>query len=262
MTDATILDFKDAAVKGRSCKATCETSNYRAMRDLFDTCQEAALLGLVVGVPGAGKSTAISRYMEEKPDVLFFCADAASSDLHPLLYSLTQQLGLFAKQKGYKSQMFRSIVSRLRTPEHELALLLIDEGQQLTDAALLGVRGLYDAAGIGVVLVANPLLADRLGMARAGKREPIPIGFDQLTGRIGRYLEIPGVLLEDVLALCDHFGIASKDARAVVRKAAQRQGALHQVDALIRISRTAAENPDALSYSDIAAAAQLLKWKL
>lgn len=127
-------------------------------------------------------------------------------------------------------------ISRAEQALCPITLLIIDEAQYLEDAALEGVRDLYDAidGACGIVLAGNDLLPARWADSKKSKSSAL---FHQLRARMLTPLEIEAPDQADLDALCGHYAITAKDSRALVERAASRPGRLHNVDRLLRMAR-------------------------
>lgn len=107
-------------------------------------------IALVCGDAGAGKTTALEFYANEHPGVIMVTANAYTSSAASVLQMIGRKAG--RTLSGKKEAMMASLVDYFRNTGR---LLIIDEADHLTLAALQAVRNLNDEAGIGIVLSGN-----------------------------------------------------------------------------------------------------------
>lgn len=107
-------------------------------------------IALVCGDAGAGKTTALARYAGEHPGVIMVTANACTSSAASILQMVGRKAG--RTLAGKKEAMMASLVDYFRNTGR---LLIIDEADHLTLAALQAVRNLNDEAGIGIVFSGN-----------------------------------------------------------------------------------------------------------
>ena len=109
-------------------------------------------------------------------------------------------------------------------------VILVDEAETLTDQALLHLRRISDAAGIGIVLAGTPAL---LGLVQD------PDGkFGQITSRIGFWPPICQAISEaDATALTESYLGQSLDAETQAAIWTACQGSARALRNLLRSSR-------------------------
>lgn len=217
----------------------CLTPTAQEITDLLSFCQHYGQIGVVVGDPGTGKTTAVRAFREVQSDVVYCRMTKAAAKLQPGLVRLAHALGAYPSPNGGANELYQDIV---RTMEMRSNLLLIlDEAQHMDDELLETVRDLYDESSdehldrrMGLVLVGNYGLTDRW-TDRSAKRRKFS-NFKQLRGRVGPMLDFGAPSADDVAALCAHHGIAGRQACGVVSKAAKEAGGLHNLANLLRVA--------------------------
>ena len=127
-------------------------------------------------------------------------------------------------------------------------LLVVDEAQHLGVRALDGLRGIHDAAGVGVALLGGDPLWTRMVGGRTGA------AFAQLHSRVGRAVRLGRPSDGDVDAVLAAWSLRGKRMRAVARRIASRPGALRGLTKAIRYAHLMAEGPGRVTAAHVSAA--------
>lgn len=213
----------------------CQTPTAQDIADVLVVCQSRADFGVIVGEPGVGKTTAATNFSREHRYVWLVTMTPATSPLVPCLDRIAWALGALPMNTGAMAAR-QVIVEKIESARRcALAdgeggvLLVIDEAQHLSDAAVEEIRSIYDETPFGLVLVGNRGLIDRWAAKPGAKRT----AWAQLTSRIGQQLDIPSVTEEDIAAFCDHHDIRNKSIRSLFYKKAQGIGGLRSTTKLL-----------------------------
>lgn len=185
--------------------------------DVFSYAQTLHDMGLVIGSPGTGKTTAINYYRAANPNVFVITMEPAKSTVHHLLIELATALGLAVKAP---LQIATDIVKKLRDRD---ALVIADEAQHLNTQAIDQMRSIHDKAGCGVVLVGNESVITKLGDP---DRTP---QLAQLYSRFGLRLNLQRPGASDIDALLKAWEVDDKDEKAFMRLVASKPGGLRSV---------------------------------
>lgn len=105
---------------------------------------------LVFGDAGAGKTTALEYYKDNNAGVVMVTANSCTASATAVLNMICQKTG--KSITGRKDMMMNSLINYFRGSNR---LVIIDEADHLTLAALQAVRNLNDDAGVGIVLAGN-----------------------------------------------------------------------------------------------------------
>ncbi len=105
---------------------------------------------LVCGDAGAGKTTALDYYASDHSGVVMVTANSCTSSATSILQMIGRKTG--KTMAGKKEILMSSLVDYFRNTGR---LIIIDEADHLTMAALQAVRNLNDQAGVGIVLSGN-----------------------------------------------------------------------------------------------------------
>ena len=179
--------------------------------------------GLFAGRVGIGKSMALRKYAEENRRAAVLLEAFPGAGAAVVLRILAQRIGAPARRRTI-ADITAAVVETLRGSD---TVILIDEAETLTDHALLHLRRISDAAGVGVVLVGTPALMG-LVYDPDGK-------FGQITSRIGFWPPIcQSISTDDVRALVSAFSAEGVGAEAMAALAEACQGSARALRNLLR----------------------------
>lgn len=207
-----------------------DIGNQRMATAVMEVCQRHSLLGVVSGASGSGKTAAARRFADAHGTATYVRMDARTTAASALPQVHQAFAGLGARWLPH-----RQAAAACQTVLRELldaqgaALLIVDEAQHLPHDGLEALRGLYDCAGCGMVLLAQDGLARQL----SGHQMP------QLDGRIGPRYRLPAPTDADVGAVLAASGVQDGGAVEVARAAAELPGGLHNVRALLAMALAA-----------------------
>lgn len=184
-------------------------------------------VAVIYGGAGVGKTTAAREYAARFPNIWIATMTPATAGVTTALEEVCLALG-FRELPGGGARMQRELVARLQGSE---GLLVIDEAQHLSVAALDALRALHDATGIGLALMGNELIYARMtGGTRA-------MWLDRLFSRIGRRLRVQRVVRDDVAALAAAHGVEEAAALRRLVEIGAQAGALRAVGKTLRLAR-------------------------
>jgi len=180
--------------------------------------------GIFPGRVGVGKTMACKQYARENAKACVLIEAYPGAGAAVVLRLLAQRIGAPAQRRTI-ADITAVVVDTLRGSD---TVIIIDEAETLTDQALLHLRRVSDAAGVGVVLVGTPAL---LGLVYD------PDGkFGQITSRIGFWPPICQTInSEDVKALTAAFYTAATvNSDTVLALAEACQGSARTLRNLLR----------------------------
>lgn len=123
---------------------------------VFNECASEHDLGLVYGMAGTGKTTAIKEFCKHNPNAIHI-----KSNIHTtaavLLDELCEVLKITPPRPIYKK--LKAVMAELSKSDK---ILIIDEAENLPLRALETARTLYDETSTPVILVGTPRLIDNL----------------------------------------------------------------------------------------------------
>ena len=202
------------------------TPSAKAFLDVFAHAQHMVDLAVITGGPGVGKTMAAQAYRARTPNVWLMTAEPCFATPRMLLDDVAETLGV---PREYTAQLAsRAVVRKLRDSG---ALLIVDEAQHLSTAALDQLRTIHDLAQVGIVLVGNETIYARL---EGGTRTA---AFAQLFSRVGfRLPRGPKPLGRDVDMLLDAWGVAGELERKLLHTIARKPGALRGMTKTLRMA--------------------------
>ena len=201
------------------------TPTAEAFLAIFQHAQHMPDFAVVTGAPGVGKSSSACHYTRSTPNVHKITAHPSLSGPRALLEELSRVVGTF--QGGSLHRVQRALVAKLRGSG---ALLMIDEAQHLTPAALDQLRSIHDEAEVGVVLLGNPAVYGRL--EGQGRRTE----FAQLFSRVGMRLARPKPQKGDIDALLDAWAVEGGAERQLLHVIARKPGALRGMTKALKLA--------------------------
>ncbi len=206
--------------------------------------QMAGDIAVTYGGAGVGKTCTAMQYQRENPNVWIATMTPATSSLATCLERIALSVGIREVPQG-ALRIETAITSRIYGTG---GLLVVDEAQHLSKAALEGVRSLHDLTQVGLAFLGNESVYAQL---TGGSRQA---HFAQLFSRVGRRLRLNTPEKEDVEALLDVWNVPG-DARENCRQVARQHGALRGLTKMLRVaSMMAAGESHLLSSEHIKAA--------
>ncbi|MCP1375354.1 AAA family ATPase [Dyella lutea] len=207
--------------------------------------QMAGDMAVIYGNPGVSKSDTNKYYSKNSPNVWIATMTPSTSGVVTALQEIAEALGLDAD--GGARAIKKRICKRVLDTN---GLLICDEAQHLSVAALDEIRAIHDATGVAIALVGNEGVFARMH----GGREATKL--DRLQSRIGKRLKIPQATTEDIKALIAAWGITDEKCERTLVEIARRPGALRTLTKTLRLaSMYAAAEGRAVCCEDVRAAA-------
>lgn len=202
------------------------TPTGESIRAAFKYAQHMADMAIIYGGAGLGKTMTARRYQEDTPNVWISTMTPSVMSVSACFESVAYDVGI-ANPPASASRAEKAIVARIQKTN---GLLIIDEAQHLSVTCLDALRGLYDASGVGLVLMGNESVYAQL---TGGSRKA---HFAQLFSRIGRQLRLTAPANGDIDTLLDAWGITDAKARALCRKIGTKAGALRGLAKVLRMA--------------------------
>lgn len=221
---AEIHDISQRQPQGNPGKpGFCETPHTQAIFRVLDACQKNGWLGMIVGEPGVGKTTAIKEYAKCHSEPLaraFYCRmPKAARSPQAALHCIARAVGADAPPNVSAIELLEIIVDHLAMQDP--GLLIVDEAQNMSVEVLECVRDIYDTVPAGVMFVGNPTLEARLSDG-ASRRSGTDLA--QLRSRVSARLKLTKVLPEDVKAICASYGVTGARELSRMRDLANAKG--------------------------------------
>lgn len=227
----------------------CETPTALQIWRVVDYCRNFRDIGVVVGEPGVGKTTALARYVALNGGYICTPSPAMSASLSAALRMICDAMGLYAPART--SEIHRDICNRVKQYHEPDDMLIIDEAQNLNDQVIDELRCVHDATKLPMVFSGNASLRSRFNNVRVAS-------FAQFTSRVGMRLDIERPARADVVALAKQANAGDAKAVAYLERFALTAGGLRLVAKLLGIAGGLA-GPDApVALDNLKAAAMML----
>lgn len=182
-------------------------------------------IAVVYGGSGIGKTCAARQYASTGVHVWMATMTPATSGVVPALEEVCAAVGIPAANGA--APLHRAIVQRVTGTG---GLLIVDEAQHLTPAALEQLRGIHDAGGIGLALLGSRDLHTRMAGGEAAAT------LERLRARIGRKLSLTASTASDAEAMAEACGVPIGAARKLLGEVATKAGGLRSVAKLLRVA--------------------------
>lgn len=213
---------------------------------ILDTLIYAHRIGdiaVVYGGAGLCKSSTIEYYRKTNTNVWMVVATPATASSAVLLEEIGIAVGL-VDMVPHPAKLQRAILAKIRNTG---GVIIIDEAQHLSKAALETARSIHDFTGIGLVLSGNAAVYNNL--YKGGSN-----GFAQLFSRVGKRLALSMPVSGDIHALANAFDVSGTPELRELEKVGRRAGALRMVSKVLRLASVfAAGNAIALQHIQAAA---------
>lgn len=174
-------------------------------------------IAAIYGAAGLGKSEAARLYQREHSNVWIATITPSIANLQPAL----DEIGLVLEVGDGSGVGARKLAHRIRAKlKGSAGLLIIDEAQFLSLAALEEIRAMHDATGCGIALIGGSILLARLtGGTRSASMAQL---FSRIAVRL--YLEKPAA--KDASELLAAWKISGDEERKFLAELAAKPGAL------------------------------------
>lgn len=203
-----------------------ETASSERIASALAYAQSYRDMVAVYGGPGTGKTRTLFWYRGQYESVWIVTATPAVSTVVPALEEVAEAIGITDPQGGAR-RLSRQIRAKVRNTG---GLLIVDEAQHLSMAAVEELRSIHDAVKVGLALVGNETSYARF---TTGNRAP---SFAQINSRLGLKLYLRRPRREDVLAIAASWQVTDEKALALLERVSQRPGALRSVTKVLRLA--------------------------
>ncbi len=223
-----------------------ETPSAKRILTALRYAQVAGDIAVVYGGAGMSKTSTVRYYSKQAPNVWHATMTPASASVVTALEEIADAIGTAGAQGGGAARVHKAICRRIIDTG---GLLVVDEAQHLSVAALDQIRSIHDATGIGIALVGNEAVYARM---TGGNRAAY---LDRLFSRIGKKVRLVRPTAEDIDALISAWGVEESKCRATLVDIASKPGALRGLTKVLRLAAMqAAAESRAICCSDVKAA--------
>lgn len=180
----------------------------------------------VVGAPGMSKTSTFRYYQQTVPNAFL----ATMTEAHRAPAAMLRQVLRATGSPGKAAQaatLFDAICDKLAGIR---CLIIVDEAQHLTPAALEQLRSIHDALGCGICLAGNETVLTRVqGGARLSE-------FAQLSSRVSWPQTYRQPHEEDVQILCEAWEVSDARQRELLKKIATQPGHLRLMTQVLKMA--------------------------
>lgn len=199
---------------------TDSLKNTRKIINTLDYVYANRCTGVVSGVSGCGKTTALKNYQKIMNGVIYIQADATKWSPCSILKLIAKSMGETCK--GSSSDILDNLIEKLIGTNK---LIIIDEAQHLKSKAFDTLRVLNDRAEIGVVYAGTPDIIQRMTIGRV-KEE-----FDQVYSRIEYTCNLSNrFTLKEIAALFSAFNLDNTVIKCLCNAASQKGGLRYAIN--------------------------------
>lgn len=242
---AKLLELKAAVEAAEQAQASGEAAaaqEYRTTVDFIMTedakrvigvckaCAKERAMGVILGAPGSGKTTALNEYLKQDPRAILITADVLMTSKQ-LVEEIAQAVGV--ELGGGLRDIMQRVVAALRA---EPRLIIVDEADMLVSSSSRTVRKLeilrmlYNQGKTGVVVCGLPRL--RAWLTRGPSlRENLA----QLYSRVSFLRELQGVTKDEMQAILAQFNMTPAAREYLLARGAAREaGGMRRLTTILR----------------------------
>ena len=189
-----------------------ETETARKIWDVLDYAAEHCAIGVVTSGFGNGKTEAVKEWRRRTAgkveSVVFEFDEFSSCNKVDFIRALGRMFGIECAMGSFNGGLvFRELCERLR---QQPLLLIFDQVETVRPRICQCLRQLWDKtadAGVGVVLLAAPILLTRLSNGKMAD-------LGALSSRVGVWAPLAGISKAEIAAIVKQEGIADVDPEA------------------------------------------------
>jgi DNA transposition AAA+ family ATPase len=235
-----LLDSLTEGAKVVSARAVSpqwmRTETAEAIWSMLAFAQHSPDIAVIASAPGVGKTATARAYRGAGSNVWIATMDPDLGSPAKMMSEIATSLGL---QVRNNATVRRDIGERIANTG---GLLIVDEAQYLSRAALDMLRSLHDRYDVGLALMGNHGFFAGVAVSRASD------GFAQFFSRVGARRCFEGPRQGDVARLLDAWGVEDAEARRFLTAVAAKPGALRALDKCVKAGiALAAGDGEALS---------------
>ena len=177
----------------------------------------------IVGVPGVSQTTTGEHYRDSNPNVWMVSMTPSTASASALLAEICLAMDVDERST---TRMSRAIGQRVKGVQ---GLIIIDEAQMLTVAALEEARILVDRAKVGVTVLGNRTIHARL----YGKGQE---SHGQLFSRASIKPKLFAPMAGDICQMVAAWGVTDPAEIAFLKVVGRKIGALRNIDTVLKLA--------------------------
>lgn len=222
------VDEMDALTRGiPASPGYVETRTSREITEALVYAQMMPEMVVITLGAGMGKTQTCRNYCAVRPHAYLCTMSPHTKTVHGMLVEIAAALGIVQPNPA---KLHRAIGDRLQRNGRK-TLLIIDEAQNLVDAAVDQLRSLLDQNECGIALVGNEEIYGRFF-----KQEKSGPSYAQIKRRIGKRLRRTHPHADDIRALIDAWGVEDEGSRKLLIGIGNKPGALGQIDKTMKLA--------------------------
>ncbi|WP_370631492.1 AAA family ATPase, partial [Methylosinus sp. Sm6] len=232
-TTARVRKWLDAEATRRAASlatlaepAFVETATAREALNAIIYAQTAPAFVLITLGAGMGKSTVSRHVVATRPHAYRVVMRPSTGSVHSMLNVLATEIGVVERDP---KKLAYTIGGKLKRNGRN-TLVMVDEAQNLTEAAVNELRYYMDEYGCGIALLGNEEVSTRWGQTTP--RE----GQAQLHRRIGMRIRRMTPRQADIDAYVDAWKIEDPEVRKLARAIGRKPGALGQIAESLKLA--------------------------
>lgn len=200
------------------------TASAQAFVETLTFAQVIPEISVIAGGAGIGKTSAAEHYAATNSNVWLATMDPTTSGVHPMLAEICEVMGIVEKSA---SKLTRAIGRKVQGAG---GLIVVDEAQHLSTAALDQLRSLHDRYKVGIALIGNETVYSRL------EGEGRKAGFAQLYSRVGVRVTQLKPRAEDMCALIKAWNVTDPEEVKFLKAVARKPGALRGMTKCLQLA--------------------------
>ncbi len=216
------------------------TATAERITDVFLYAHHAPDIGGIYCGVGLGKTEAAKEYVRNNSGVCLATMSTVTRTPMAALREISKCMDM--RQRRTQAELYDSICDTVRQSK---GLLIIDEANHLTGAAIDQIRAIHDRANVGIVLMGNEQIY--AGMTRLKTADFMAQSYT----RVGMWLNLepnhPAYLKrlkKDADILLDAWGNEPSDCRTLLHEVTQKPGALRLMVKVMRFAKMLAGDQD------------------
>ena len=208
-----------------------QTPTASAMLDVLEAAHTLPDMAVIAGSAGIGKTTTAKWYQRRAANVWLVTMEPSYSTMGSVLSAIAEAVGISPTNSTARTS---DLIRRRLVGTG--GLLIVDEAQNLSAAAIDQIRTFHDRAEIGIALVGNETVAARFG------RDRLSMEYAPLFSRIGQKFRQKSLTAKDLTILIDAWELEDDGARGVARKVGKMPGAARLMGKVLKLAFLRANN--------------------
>lgn len=164
--------------------------------------RETGRLVMVAGSPGVSKTASARQFKENYPRTWYAAMDATTAGVPTMLLEVLYAMGA-QDARGTPMQLMREVCRRAAAAK---GLLIVDEGQHLSEKALETLRAINDKVEVGIAILGNEAAYSQVGATG------VKAAFAQVSSRFAHRSYILAPDSRDAAALAQAFAEVNGEA--------------------------------------------------